>query len=44
MLHLNHAGIVESKIALSPLVTMYLTELIELRPLSHGYISNVLLL
>ena len=44
MLLLNQTEIADSKIALSPLVTMYLIELIELRPFSHGYISNVLLL
>ena len=44
MLHLNHTEIAHSKIALSPLVIMYLTELIELRPFSLGHISNVSLL
>ena len=44
MLLLNHTEIPDSKIALSPLVTMYSTELKELRPFSHGYVSNVLLL
>ena len=42
MLLLNHTEIADSKIALSPLVTMYLIELIELPPFSHEYISNVL--
>ena len=44
MLLLNHTEIPDSKIALSPLVTMYSTELKELRLFSHGYVSNVLLL
>lgn len=38
---LNHIEIADSKVALSKLVTMYLTELIELRPFSHGYISTM---
>ena len=44
MLLLNHIEIADSKIALSPLVTMQLTELIELRTFSLGHINNVSLL